>query len=129
MNAVWHSSACRCHQVPRLHQLLLLVRRLVLQGAATGLQDPLINALFPSMFCLQALSSTTPEVAAAAHQALAQCEVLLPPRAASHAPAPQLLSASMAHNPKEVSSVANALLVRAWCVFGHKASCWPTSRQ
>ena len=89
--------------------------------AATGSQHPLVDvylALSFFAFCLQALSSAAPEVAAAAHKALARCEAMLHPRAASHAPASQPLSASLGHNLEQVGNVTRCLagesLVRVW---------------
>ena len=111
------------------------VQKSVLLGAITGLQHLLVDVLLPLLLffvCLQALSSAAPEVAAAAHQALARCEVLLHPRAASHAPAPQPLSASVAHNLEQVSNVARCLaggLVHEWSYWSLRGFiCWPTSR-
>lgn len=73
--------------------------------------------MFTFFFCLQALSSAAPEVAAAAHQALARCEVLLHPRAASNAAALQQLSATLADNVEQVSNAAR-------CLAGGNSAWW-----
>ena len=108
------------------------VQRLVLQGAISVLQHLLIDVLLPLFLVfvgMQALSSAAPEVAAAAHQALARCEVLLHPRAASRVLVPQLLSESLAHNLEQVSKVARCLagesLVHEWSYGALRASCRP----